>query len=137
MSINLPYVEGTCEKLRRILSPHKIRSTFYTENTLCKLLCKSKDRVATEDKNDIIYEIGCSNCKVFYFTESKRSLKSRSEEHKRSVRTCDCGKIAKLCWETDYKFSSDQKKIVDRESRLLPKKIKETMHYLNNMNGYY
>ena len=50
MSINLPYVEGTSEKLRRILRSHNIRSTFYTENTLRKLLCKPKDRVATEDK---------------------------------------------------------------------------------------
>ena len=32
MSINLPYVEGTSEKLRRILRSHKIRSTFYTVN---------------------------------------------------------------------------------------------------------
>ena len=43
MSINLPYVEGTGEKLRRILSSHKIRSTFYAEKALCKLLCKPKD----------------------------------------------------------------------------------------------
>ena len=40
MSINLPYVEGTREKLRRMLRSHKIRSA------LCKLLCKPKDRVA-------------------------------------------------------------------------------------------
>ena len=38
MGINLPYVEGTSEKLRRILRSHKIRSTFYTENILRKLL---------------------------------------------------------------------------------------------------
>ena len=50
MSINLPYVEGTSEKLRCILRSHKIRSTLYTEKTLRKLLCKPKDRVATEDK---------------------------------------------------------------------------------------
>ena len=43
MSINLPYVDGTSEKLQRILRSHKIRSTFYTENTLRKLLCKPKD----------------------------------------------------------------------------------------------
>ena len=58
MSTNLPYVEGTSEKLRRILRSHKIRSTFYTENTLPKLLCKPKDRVAAEDKKNIVYEIG-------------------------------------------------------------------------------
>ena len=34
MSINLPYVESTSEKIRRILRSHKIRSAFYTESTL-------------------------------------------------------------------------------------------------------
>ena len=119
MSINLPYVEGTSAKLRRILRSHKIRSTCYTENTLRKLLCKAKDRVATEDKNNIVYEIDCSNCEAVYFHESKRSLKSCSHEHKRSVRNCDCDKneIAKHCWEEDHNFNWDQKKVIDRKSR--------------------
>ena len=42
MGINVQYVEGTSEKLRRILRSHKIRSTFFIENTLGKLLCKPK-----------------------------------------------------------------------------------------------
>ena len=75
MSINLPYVEGTSEKLRRILRSHKKRSTFYTEKTLRKPLCKPKDRAATEDKNNVVYKIDCSNCQAVYFGESKRSLK--------------------------------------------------------------
>ena len=131
MSIDLPYVEGTSEKLRRILRSHKIRSTFYTEIT-----CKPKDRVATEDKNNIVYEIDCSNCQAVYFGESKRSLKSRSDEYKRSVRNCDCHKneIAKHCWEADHNFNWDQKKVTDRESRLIPRKIKETIHSLNSSN---
>ena len=46
---------------------------------MCKLLCKPKDPVATEDKNNIVYEIDCSNCQAVYFGESKRPLKSRSD----------------------------------------------------------
>ena len=136
ISINLPYVEGISEKLRRILRSHKIRSTFYTEITLRKLLCKPKDRVATEDKNDIVYKIDCSNCLAVYFSESKRSLKSRSDEHKRSVRSCDCDKneIAKHCWEADHNFNWDQKKVIEGESRLIPRKIKETIDSLKNPN---
>ena len=48
MSINLLYIEGTSEKLWRILRSHKIRSTFYIENIFHKLLCKPKDRVTTQ-----------------------------------------------------------------------------------------
>ena len=92
MSINLPYVEGTCQKLQCMLRSHKIRSAFYTEKNLHKSLCKPKDRVATEDKNNIIYEIDCSNCEAVYFGESKRSLKSHSDEHKKSVRNNNCDK---------------------------------------------
>ena len=137
MSINLAYFEGNSEKPRRILRSCKIRSTFYTENTLRKLLCIPKDRVATKDKNNIVYEIDCSDCEVVFFGESKLSLKSRSEEHKRSVRNCDCDKneIAKHFWEADHNFSLDQKKVVDRESRLIHRKINEIIHSLKNPNN--
>ena len=101
-----------------------------------KLLSKPKDRVATEDKSNIVDEIDCSNCDAVYFGESKRSLKSRSNEHKRSVRNCDYDKneIAKHCWEADHDLISDQKKVIDRESRLIRRKDKETMHSLKNTN---
>ena len=92
MSINLPYVEGTSEKLRLTLKSHKIRSTFQAKNTLRKLLCKHKDRLAADDKNNIVYEIDCSDCKTAYFGESERSIKSLSDEHKKSVESCNCGK---------------------------------------------
>ena len=136
ISINLPCVEGTSEKLRRILRSHKIRSTFCTENTLRKLLCKPKDRVATEKKNNIVYEIDCSNYEAVYFGESRRSLKVRSGEHKRSVRNCDCdkNKIAKHCWVAYHNFNWDQKKVIDRESSLIPRKMKQAIHSLKNPN---
>ena len=107
MSINLLYIEGTSEKLCRILRSHKIRSTFYIEQTLRKTLCKPKDRVATEDKNNIAYETDCSNCEAAYFGESKQSLKSRSDEIKRSARNCECdtNEIAKHCWKADHNFN--------------------------------
>ena len=85
MSINLLHIEGTSETLWRILRSHKIRSTFYTKNTLRKLLCKPKNQVATEDKNNIVNSQYCSNCKAVYFGQSKWSFK-------RSVRNCDCEK---------------------------------------------
>ena len=49
MSLNLPYIEGTGVKLRQILK------------SMRNLLCKLKHRLATEDKNNIFYEIDCNN----------------------------------------------------------------------------
>ena len=118
MSTNLPYVEGTSEKLQNILRSHKIRSKFFTETTLRETFCKSKDRVATEDKNKIVSEIDCSNCEAVYCGQSKRSLKSRSDEHKRSFTNCDCDKNenAKHGWKADHNISWDQKKVVYMEA---------------------
>ena len=86
MSINLPYVQGTSEKPRYILRSYKIRSPFYAENTLRKLLCKPKDRAATDIKNNIVYEI----CKAVYFGESKRYLNGIRVQ----MNTKDLSKIA-------------------------------------------
>ena len=112
---------------------HEIRFTFYNESNLCKRICKSKDQVDIEDKNNIVYETDCNNCEAVYFRESKGSLISRSDEHIRSHKSCDCEKneIVKHCWEVDYNFRWDQK-VVDRKSRLIPIKIKETIHSLKN-----
>ena len=136
MSINWLYVKGTSEKLRPILRSHKIRFTYYTENTFRELLCKPKDRVATEDQKNIDCEIECSNCEAAYFGKSKRSLKFPSDEHRGYVRNynSESSKTAKNCLEADRNFSLYQKKVADRESRLIPLKIKETIYCLRNPN---
>ena len=43
-------------------------------------------------------------------------------------------KLRKNCWEADHNFSWDQKKVVDRENMLIPRKIKETIHSLREHN---
>ena len=42
----------------------------------------------------------------------------------------------KHCWEAVPNYSCDQKKVFDRENRLIPRKIKETIHSLRNPNHF-
>ena len=42
--------------------------------------------------------------------------------------------MAKHCWEADHNFICDQKKVVDRDSRLICRRIKETIHSLKSPN---
>ena len=53
-----------------------------------------------------------------------------------TFRNCNCDKneITKHCWEADHNFNWDQKKVIDRESRLILRKIKETINSLKNPN---
>ena len=92
--------------------------------------------MATEDKNNIVYEIGCSNHKTVYFGEFERCLESCSDEHRRFFKNCDSeqNEIVKHCWEEDHNFNLDQKNVFDKENRLIPRKIKETVHSLKNPN---
>ena len=101
-----------------------------------KILCKPKDRVATENKNKIVYEINCSNCEAVYLGESKNKTARRMKlrmKIKIEIKN-DKNEIAKHCWEVDLNFSWDQKKIIDSGSRLIPRKIKETIYSLKNAN---
>ena len=45
---------------------------------------------------------------------------------------CDKNGIAKHCWEADHHFNWDQKKVIGRKNRLIPRKIKETIDSLKN-----
>ena len=109
MSINLPYVEGTSEKIVHILRSQKIRPNFYTESTSRELAFKPKDPIPTKGKLNIVYETDFNNCEVVYLSESKRSLTLRSNKHKRSVRNCYCenNEIVRYWWETRHNFSLD------------------------------
>ena len=43
-------------------------------------------------------------------------------------------KIAKHCWKADHNLNRNQKKAIDKESRLIPRTIKKTIHSLKNPN---
>ena len=79
-----------------------------------KLLCKLKGRETTDGKNNIAYENDCRNCKEVFFGESKRSLKSESDEHEKSVKTCDCenNEIAKHCCDEDWFLASTKRHLL-------------------------
>ena len=71
MSIKLPYIEDTIERLQRILRSNKIRSTFYIES---KTTSFSNMSVITEKLSTSV------------------NLKWCSDKRKRSVKNCNCEK---------------------------------------------
>ena len=69
--INLPYMKGTSEQLKRIFNDRNIDCTFYTTTTVRTLLLHVKDPVPPEPRNNIVYKYDCKDCEDVYFGESK------------------------------------------------------------------
>ena len=134
--INLPYVNGTSEQLKRIFNDHNINCTFYTTTTLRTLLSHAKDPVPLEQRNNIVYKYDCKDCEAVYFGESKRTLAERTKEHNRAVRAADTRRYetADHCWKYNHDFDWENEKIMDYEGNTTTRKIKETIHSLSNNN---
>ena len=112
--INLPYITGTSEILRRIFQKHKFCCTFYSSDTLRKTLSNPKDKIEKGKQNNIVYKISCGDCNAVYIGESKRSFDQRSKEHVRAVKNGDVNKneIADHSWKLDHKFDWENKIII-------------------------
>ena len=105
--VNLPYINGTSNILRRIFNEHKIKSTFTSKETLRKILSHPKDKqLSQEKKSNVVYQIPCNDCQTVYIGETKRTLVQRVQEHKRTVRNADTSKneIADHSWTKDHQF---------------------------------
>ena len=83
--INLPYVRGASEQLKRIFNYHNISCIFYTTTTLYALLSNAKDPVPSEQRSNIVYKYDCKDCETVYFGESKQTLAERTKEYTRAV----------------------------------------------------
>ena len=130
-----PGVKSTSEQLKRIFDDHNINCTFYTTTTLRTLLSHAKDRVPSEQRNNIFYKYDCKDCEAVYFGESKQTIAHRTKEHTRAVRAADTRRYetAYHCWQYNHVFDWENKKMVDYGTNTT-RKIKETIHSLSNNN---
>ena len=54
-TVNIPYIQGLLESIKRVLSELDIVVGFYSMQTLCHLLVKPKDPVPQNLINGVIY----------------------------------------------------------------------------------
>ena len=86
-SIDLPYIQGVSEQLKRTLNKHNIKATFYTKTTFKSLLSKPKDPIPKEDRNNAVYQLNCKDCKAIYVGETKPKLNIRAEENITAIKS--------------------------------------------------
>ena len=61
-SICIPYIQGTSEHIRRILTGYNTRTSFWVKNTISKHICRQKDIIPPLFRSSVIYSVPCTNC---------------------------------------------------------------------------
>lgn len=124
----LPYSKGISEKLCRLYKRHNINVAFKPANTLRNLSVHSNDKIH-EESCGVLYKVDCDNCEGQYIDESRHALKTRIDEHKRSVidHTYSSA-ISEHVINADHKVNWDSVKIIERESNDYSRKPSGAIH---------
>ena len=114
----LPYIEGTTEKLKRVLQNHNIKVAMKPVSILKNYLMRPKDVIPTCKQTGVIYSIPCKECEIKYIGETGRSLETRQKEHQRSVRLAKTkdSALAEHVYNNNHSIDWNNSKISNKES---------------------
>ena len=63
---SIPLMQGTSEKVRRILNEAGVKVAMRPVRIIGQVLPSSKDPHSTEEKNCVVYQVPCSDCNFVY-----------------------------------------------------------------------
>ena len=135
--ISAPYIEGTSERVARILKPFGINLAHKSSVTLKSKLTELKDVRNTQDNAGVVYKIDCNDCNSSYIGETGRQLKQRVSEHKDDiVKKIHTSNVYHHVRDTSHSFDFNNVKILDKCNNVTSRKYIESCHTLTHHNSF-
>ncbi|KAK9880850.1 hypothetical protein WA026_013175 [Henosepilachna vigintioctopunctata] len=78
------YYSLNCENICERLKKKEIKTICTNKRNIKSRLVNNKEKTNVEDKSGI-YKIFCNECPAFYIGQTGRKIKTRVDEHKRSI----------------------------------------------------
>ena len=138
----LPYIQGTSEKLSRIMRNFGVSTSHKPYQKLRDILVHPKDKLAPLEQSSVVYKIDCRNCDSCYIGETGRVLSHRVKEHRADVNKISSSRrftrlsssqapyernksaLTDHVIQTNHVINFDDIKVIDKESkksvRLIP-----------------
>ena len=125
----LPYIGPGSEKLKRICARHNIKVVFSSKETLRRSLCQTAPKTELNETKNCVYEVPCLGCETAYIGQTKRHLKVRLAEHKRSLQMAETSTsgIAQHCWDHSHGADWGNTKVLCREANRYRREIRESI----------
>ena len=123
----LPYIKGTSEPIKRVLSNYNIKVAKKPHQTIGNLFLKPKDPVPKDQTRGGIYSIPCKDCDKSYIGETKRKFSTRLKEHQKAVEHKHSQKSAltEPCFRSDHTVSWEASKILRMSAKWCSRHILE------------
>lgn len=133
MYLSLPFHPNITNKLKPILTKHKLTIAYSNKGKLRDILGSTKSKRENEDKSGI-YKLSCTDCPSIYIGRTKRKIKERKKEHLDNIRKNeqDLSAMAKHCIE-NYHYIKDQV-LLDAVDQPWNLKTYELFHINKNNN---
>ena len=112
--------------MKRVFSSYGISTCFKPHQTLRQILVAPKDKTKTEDQTGVVYRIPCGGCDKVYVGETKRSVGERIKEHTAKIAN-NLSAVAEHHQKTGHEPDLDNVKVLCREDKLLPRKVREAI----------
>lgn len=140
---SLTYVPELSERFEKskLFNVQNFQLAHKTNNTLASLFSKTKDKIPTMEKSNLIYKIPCTGndtefCKKVYMCTTKNKLKTRIAAHKSDQRlrfNHETQKTALMSHCVSYKHSPDfdNVRILDTENNYKRRYILEMLNIVN------
>ena len=129
--INLPYVGGMSERLRRHFASFNICASLKPFNQLRGQLVNVKDRMPRDKRSNVVYGYKCpaDNCTETYIGETKQAFQSRMAQHRRpAYRDQLDSAIYKHISTSGHSFENTDVQILDKEVRWHERGVKESIY---------
>jgi predicted GIY-YIG superfamily endonuclease/uncharacterized protein (UPF0335 family) len=135
-TLNIPYIKGVSEKIKRLGKRYNINTVFKASESLRSHLTKTKPSTLKDTKN-CIYEIPCV-CGSSYVGESKRPMQTRITEHQKHTTRGETEKsgVADHAWTNNHNPKWTEARILHKEPHWRKRKFKEAAVIMVNSNCF-
>ncbi|XP_043469746.1 uncharacterized protein LOC122503318 [Leptopilina heterotoma] len=125
----LPFNEKCFFKLSNILREFNCTSIPLINKNSSSIIKLGKDSTKKWDRTNVVYKFDCKTCPATYIGETKRSLLTRINEHKK---VNDNSVVYRHCINFNHDFDWENVKVLDNEKNFIKRRISEMIHIKTN-----
>ncbi|XP_043479904.1 uncharacterized protein LOC122509736 [Leptopilina heterotoma] len=125
----LPFNEKCFFKLSNIFKEFHCTSIPLINKNSNSIVRLGKDSTKKWDRTNVVYKFNCKNCPATYIGETKRSLFTRINEHKK---VNDNSVVYRHRTNFNHDFDWENTKILDNEKNFTKRRISEMIHIKTN-----